>query len=210
MNWKRTQSQQTRSEGDLSNCWPELAHSDTVHFLIWKGEARQRSRLGVGTSSLLPSLVLMGASRGLLNSALQLRSLSRGGYLACSATHTRLRPRGLDGGRLFQLFGSAENLVHFPHELAAMLDFFESLDAVSVNLGEIVKLVLQVVVFGALEDLGSNVIAKVIKHDVFVQLNLFARVLHVNGAKFFKLIFRHRFDSFLDDPRAVLLLAQLG
>ena len=53
-----------------------------------------------------------------------------------------------------------------------MLDFLEGFNAVSIDLAKIVKIVLQVEVFGSLEDFWSDVVSKVVKHNVSVQFAL--------------------------------------
>ena len=80
-----------------------------------------------------------------------------------------------------------------------MFNFLKSLNAVSVDLVEIVKLILQAKIFSSFKDLGCNIISVVVKHNVFEEFVLLRRVLHKDNAKFFELIFWHSIDSLFNN-----------
>ena len=80
-----------------------------------------------------------------------------------------------------------------------MLDFFESFNTVSIDLAEIVELVLQGEVLGSFEDLRCDIVSIIVKHNFLEQLSLFRRVLHKYNAKLFKLLFWHSLNSFFND-----------
>ena len=73
-------------------------------------------------------------------------------------------------------------MVYLSHKLTTMLDILESFYAVTIDLSEILKLLLQAKVLGPLEDLGSDIVSIAIEHDVFEQFALLRRVFHVDYA----------------------------
>ena len=103
-----------------------------------------------------------------------------------------------------------KNLIDLDHKLPTVLHFLQSLDALAVNLAKVLELLLEIVRFGSLEYLGRHVVPKAVKHDFFVQFALFGAALHQDVTNLLKLLFRHSVNRFLDDPRAVLLLAELA
>ena len=111
---------------------------------------------------------------------------------------------------LLCLVWAGRNLIHLTHQLTTVFNFLKSLNAVSVDLVEIVKLILQAKIFSSLKDLGCNIISVVVKHNVFEEFVFLRRVLHKDNAKFFELIFWHSIDSLFNNSWTVLLLTEFG
>ena len=81
-----------------------------------------------------------------------------------------------------------------------MFHLFKCVDAVFVHFTEVVKFSLQAAeIFGFLNDLGSDVVTIVVEHDFFEQLTLLRLVLHKDDTKLDKLVFRHSFNSLLNN-----------
>ena len=91
-----------------------------------------------------------------------------------------------------------------------MFDLFQSIDAFPIHFAEVIKLVLEAVIFCPFKDLRGNVVAVAVNHYFLVELALFRLALHQYKANLLELLLWHCIDGFLYNTRAVLLLAQLA